>query len=648
MKRFEWIFGVAACLLAACGPQQTAWEAASPDGRVRFRVETAACEAEGETQLQYTLRCDDSLVVAPSLLGVVMNGCTYGRNARIESVGRRSIDEPYTLLAGKRMQTRNRCEELTLTFSGGEQPFQVIVRVFDDGAAFRYAFPAADSAACTIGSELTEFAVPAAGAKAWIHPYDWNDRRKPSYEQYAACGVAVNSLPGHDRGWAFPMLFELPGHWMMITEALLDGSYPATHIDNSGRGGVYRIRFPEADEPVVPDAPEPVSTLPWQTPWRVIAVGGQLQTIFETQLVTHLNPPAAVEDTAWIRPGRAAWSWWYEGASTLRYADQLRYVDFCREMGWEYLLIDAGWQRMDGPGVEGVVAYAAQRDVGIWLWYHSGAGSNAETPPQHRIMSDPQLRRAEMERISRLGVKGIKVDFFDTDKQAVVALYPAILRDAAEFRLLVDLHGATLPRGFERTYPHLMTTEAIRGAETLGRQDRCDRAAAHDATVPFTRNVVGSMDYTPVTFSDKIRQGVPAHRRTSAGHQLALAVVFESGLQCFADRLEAYRALPEAPRDFLRRVPAAWEESRLLAGYPSDFAVVARRRDNTWYIGGISGREEAREIEFALPEACAGRTMTLIADGADNDSFSVRTLPCDGAPVRVAVAPNGGFAAIIE
>lgn len=143
---------------------------------------------------------------------------------------------------------------------------------------------------------------------------------------------------------------------------------------------------------------------------------------------------------------------------------------------------------------------------------------------------------------------------------------------------LVELHGASLPRGLERTYPNLMTTEAIRGAETLGRQERCEKAAEHNATVPFTRNVVGSMDYTPVTFSHKIRQGVPAIRRTSMAHQLALAIVFESGFQCFADRAEAYNALPKLPLELLKDVPSVWNESRLLAGYPSDFVVVARKK----------------------------------------------------------------------
>lgn len=431
---------------------------------------------------------------------------------------------------------------------------------------------------------------------------------------------------------------------MMITEAHLNGSYPATHIDNAGTDKAYKIRFPEPDEPIVPDAVEPVSELPWFTPWRAIIIGDDLNTIFQTQMVSHLNPASVVSDESWIEAGRASWSWWSNGSTPRDYKAQLKYVDLSAEMGWEYMLIDAGWQNMGNGGtMEDVVKYAQKKGVGVWLWYHSGAGRDNDSIPTHRLMSDPELRRAEMKRISEIGVKGIKVDFFDTDKQRIIQLYPALLKDAADNHLLIDLHGATLPRGFERTYPNMLTTEAIRGAETLGRQERCDQAAKHNATVPFTRNVVGSMDYTPVTFSDKVRQGVPAIRKTTMGHQLALAVVFESGFQCFADKAESYLSLPEQPKQFLKEVPAVWDESILLAGYPADYAVVARRSGDVWYIGGISGKEEEREIEFTLPAGCEGNPFTMIIDGKDKDSFDYTPVENMNGTVKVKVLPNGGL-----
>ena len=192
-----------------------------------------------------------------------------------------------------------------------------------------------------------------------------------------------------------------------------------------------------------------------------------------------------------------------------------------------------------------------------------------------------------------------------------------------------------------------MTTEAVRGAESLGRQERCDNAAVQNTVLPFTRNVVGSMDYTPVTFSDKIRQGVPAFRRTSVAHQLALAVVFESGFQCLADRAEAYLSLPDAPKEFLRRVPAAWDESQLLSGWPGTHAVIARKSGNTWYIGGINGKKEPLSMTLTLPEGCKGKKMTLIGDGKDINTFDCSTATA-GDQISVSMLPEGGFAAVIE
>lgn len=636
-----------AVLMTACAAPEN-WELVSKDNHIRFVLENKT--TNGVTNLSYSVYCNDTIAIEKSLLGVTMDKQEYGKAAKFVSVTPvKEIDEPYRLKSGKKMNTVDACREQTFTFrTEGGTNFDLIVRVYDNGVAFRYGFPKADGQSHTIQTEHTEFAVPTNG-KAWIHPYDWNDRKKPSYEQYCDNEIEIRSECSHGRGWAFPMLFQTNGLWMMITEAVLDGSYPATHIDNSGTHGVYKIRFPELDEPIVADAVEPVSQAPWYTPWRAIIVGNELNTIFQNQMVSHLNPSSVVKDESWIKAGRACWSWWYNGASVLDYKEQLKYVDLSAEMGWEYMLIDAGWQRMaNGGTMEDVVKYAQQKGVGVWLWYHSGAGRENDTIASRRIMSDPELRRAEMKQISELGVKGIKVDFFDTDKQRIIQLYPALLKDAADHHLLVDLHGATLPRGFERTYPNMLTTEAIRGGETLGQQPRCERAAEHNATVPFTRNVVGSMDYTPVTFSNKIRKGVPAIRKTTVAHQLALAVVFESGFQCFADKAEAYLTLPEQPKQFLKDVPAAWDESCLLIGFPGDNAVIARRSGETWYIGGINGKNEARELELTLPTACVGKSFTLITDGKDKDTFDYMPVENTNGTIKVRLLPNGGFAGIIR
>ena len=611
----------------------------SPDGKVGIDIFPGSASGGG-TRLYYSVSFDGISVVDPSLLGFVMDGYEYGRNVRLVRRKSRTLDESYVLSSGKRTNVRNYFKETVLTFKDGKQRrFSLVIRAYEDGVAFRYSIPGNDQVLHTMDDELTEFSIPS--GKAWIHPYDWNSRLKPSYEQFAICGMPTGTPAPKPQGWAFPMLFECDGLWTMVTEAHLDGTYPACHIDNSGQMSNYKIRFPEMEEPVIPDDPRPCSTLPWVTPWRAIITGNDLDVIFSTQMVQNLCPGSVIPDTSWIKAGKSAWSWWYNGATVPDYEAQKRYVDLIVEMDWDYSLIDSGWGKMDGEGAEGVVRYAAEYGKGIWLWYRSGAGKDDE------IMSDSERRKKEMERISALGVKGLKVDFFDTDKQRVIALYPAILEDAANYHLMIDFHGATLPRGLERTYPNLMTTEAVRGAESLGSQDRCDKAALQNAVLPFTRNVVGSMDYTPVTFSNKVRRGVEAFRRTSVAHQLALSVVFESGFQCLADRAEAYLALPPEPKEFLRRVPAAWDESRLLAGYPGDHAIVGRRAGSVWYVGGINGLDECRTLSFKLPEGTKGKTIRWITDGDDINSFGITEILAEDI-ATLKMLGNGGFCAIIE
>lgn len=296
--------------------------------------------------------------------------------------------------------------------------------------------------------------------------------------------------------------------------------------------------------------------------------------------------------------------------------------------------------------IEELVRYADEKNVGIWLWYHSGAGRENESGSTP-VLSLPEQRRAEFARIEKLGIKGIKVDFFDTDKQRVLDIYLGVLEDAAEHRLMVNFHGATLPTGWHRTWPNLMTTEGIKGAEGFGRQPARDSEAGHNSIVPFTRNVVGSMDYTPVTFSDKIREGVPAIRKTSMAHELALSVVFESGVQNFADRAEAYRELPEGAKNILKRVPTAWDETRYLAGTPGDHVVLARRSGNTWFVAGINGLAEPKTVSFSLPESLVGRKLDLICDPAEEDGFLETSVTITDEPLEISTLPAGGFVGVI-
>jgi hypothetical protein len=368
-------------------------------------------------------------------------------------------------------------------------------------------------------------------------------------------------------------------------------------------------------------------------------IGPSLATIQETSLVTNLNPPSVIKDASWVKPGRSSWSWWSAGGTTRDFNVQKEYIDFTADMTWEYVLIDAGWPDMKGGSMEELVKYANSKNVGIVLWYHSGMGREKDTLSYANLMAFPEERKKEFQKIQAWGVKGIKVDFFDSDKQPVIQRYYDILRDAADHKIMVNFHGSTLPRGWERTYPHVVSMESVKGAEGAGRQEFCDRAPVHNTILPFTRNAVGSMDYTPVTFTNKRE----AKRQTTFAHELALSVVFESGIFHFADNMKSYQALPEQPKNFLRKVPAAWDETKYIAGVPGKYTVVARRKGNAWYIAGINGQLTEQEVSFDLPFIKKETTLNMITDGKDAASFLTESMKTKGKNIKIKLAAKGGF-----
>jgi hypothetical protein len=318
------------------------------------------------------------------------------------------------------------------------------------------------------------------------------------------------------------------------------------------------------------------------------------------------------------------------------------FIDLAAKFGWEYSLLDQGWPALSEPTWRGLVRYGAARNVGLLLSYDSGVRhAEATRGAQYPMLRAPSRRR-EMDRLAAAGVRGIEIDHFESDKQDVIRLYLDILREAAAHRLMVAFHGATLPRGWERTYPNLLTMESVRGAE-MYKSDAAfaEYSASHNVIQVFTRNVVGPMDYTPVTFSQTRH-----HRRTTHGHELALSVVFESGLQHFADSVDSYLGLPEEARSFLTTVPAAWDETRFVEGEPGKLAVLARRKGRAWYVAGINGETITRKVTINMDFLGNGTyDMLLLADGRTDATFIITQRQRNGIDSQaVELRPSGGFA----
>ncbi len=567
MSRARWtLLTLAFSLAAACdsaGPS-TVQEAvvASPSGDLRIAVST---DAEGS--LTYSVTRGGRLEVESSPLGLVSTTHDLSTAVTMSSAPVRAIDEPYTMLTGKRRERRAIGNEMRVPLSDANGArAELIVRAHDDGVAFRYQLLGEGISQVT--SEATGFTIPS-GARLLSRAYDGGDAIfAPTAGDYGQPPtIFALGEPTASTGFAFPALFEIEegARYVMVSEADLDRNYCGTRLDEMPDGGLYRIRFPDPREgrgygEVLPEAP-----LPLATPWRVLVIG-ELSTIVESTLVDDLSKPSSVDDPTWIEPGRAAWSWFSQGTGDPDL--QSEYIDFAAEYGWDYVLIDANWDKWEDASqrVQDLVAQADAVGVKLLLWYNSG-GPHTVSPletPLNRML-DP-VRRDEMAKISGWGIAGIKVDFFNSDKQDRIDQYIGILEDAADFRLLVNFHGATVPRGWQRTYPHLMTHEAVNGAEQykFAGVGSAPTAIVNVRDV-LLQNVLGSMDYTPVVFESALaRVGLPY------AHSLALAVLFESGIQHFADRADSdteagYRAVFGAypyVGDFLSTVPVAWDETR--------------------------------------------------------------------------------------
>jgi hypothetical protein len=506
------------------------------------------------------------------------------------------VRESYTAHLGKATGVHEvRHDEHTLRLRTGDVAWAVVLRLADDGLAFRYEPP---TTASVLGAERTRLETDPA-ARAWMLDYQtW-------YETPRFGSDLADLAPGD---YGFPVLLRVAGErHVLLTESDIDGRSSGAHAAFDGSS--LTITTADATTEVEPGH---------RTPWRVLIVG-TLAQIIPSQLVDELAPPSAA-DAPLPRPGRGAWSWWssqYSGA----YLDvQKRFADFAAEQGWEHVLVDCGW---DAAWVPELVAHASTRGVQVHLW---SSWSDLDGPDALRKLA---LWRS-------WGVAGIKVDFMESEARERYRWYDAIIAESARVGLMVNFHGSVIPRGWNRTHPHVVSYEAVRGAEYYVFYGN-PLTAAHNVILPFTRNVVGSMDYTPVAFS------APG-RETSDGHELALGVVYESGITHFADDPDRYRERPDAAA-VLAVLPATWDEVRLLDGDPDTHVLLARRSGASWFVGGLSSRGEASEFRVDAASLVGGEADVWVVGDADGGLVS--SLHEGVAELTVPVVVRGGFAAVV-
>ena len=606
----------------------TTWLLASPKGQCRIAVTLA------DGKLSYFVARDGKMVLPDSPLGLRREDQDFSTALAFDHAGKvEEHREKYELLAGAHPQVNHVVNHRTLAFRNTNgAPLEIELAASDEGVAFRYRFPDATNATRIVAAEGTGFAVPP-DARGWLQPYHAAGPYTPAYEDFYF-HVAPGDPPPDSRqravGWAFPTLFHVPGTdtWLLLTESGTDESYCGCHLAPDSPGGLYHIAFPLADEGTHGHTnqfgPEPRFTLPWTLPWRVIVLGRTAGEIADASLVTDLAPPSRIADTSWIKSGRASWAWWGhpDGPATEELFNH--YTDFAVKMGWEYTLFDAGWWK---PGLDRIAAYALRHNVMPLAWHAA------------KDFYDLASCRKKLDEMTAAGVRGVKVDFWCTDRQEAIAAMHRLLAEAAARRLLVNLHGCTIPRGWERTWPNFLTCEAVLGTESYFYELRyTEKAAELNTVLPFTRNAIGPMDSTPVACSPK-----KYARTTTAAHELATAIILKSGLIHYADTPEFFATLPPEVLQIFRDTPAQWEETHCLAGEPGREAIFARRTGNTWFIAGLNGTDQPLPVHLDLSAYREFPQRLLVTEGT-NALMEVTTtnLPAANQWQR-AIPPRGGF-----
>ncbi len=547
----------------------------SPNGRI-------VVEVQGDTSLAVKYIDGKSVCRAFTIpsLGVAVDGNSESGRWRVASMkSSRPLHECYTMQTGKRSECVNEGIEYIYACSYGTDGHgRLALRLYDDGIAFRYEIDGL--AGSVVYDEFTTYRIPE-GVERYIQRFD------PSYENFFPKTTSGRESAAHS---AYPALLRFaPECWALITEAGIGRCHAASSLTNRAVPTDYKVTLARNDRAVTGD---------WVSPWRVIIMG-HLDDVVESTLVTDVSRPAENgTDNGWIKPGVVSWIYWAHNHGSRDFMLVKQYIDLACALRLPYALIDAEWDEMsNGGNIDDAIDYAASKGVKLMIWYNSSTAwvNNGAPGPFYRL-NKPEDREREFAWLEKKGIAGVKIDFFDGDTQPTMEYCMDLLESAARHNLMVNFHGATIPRGWQRTYPNLMSVEGVNGAEWYNnRPVLTDRAGVHNTTLPFTRNVVGSMDYTPCAFSDSQHPHITTH-----AHELALTVVFESALQHLADRPESLLAQPEDVRNFFSSLPAAWDDTKLISGYPGKSVVMARRKGDSWWVGVLNGLDVSQEISFNL------------------------------------------------
>ena len=624
-KAFAWVLFLPMCVCTFA--QEHAQNAfTSPNGKIGWRAE----EKEKQVQafsITYREGKGEVEVLKISDFGLLMKD-GGGKNLSLQTVSEpRLLKEHYQMSLGKKSDCRNEANEVVYSFVDQlQRPMRMVVRLYDDGVAFRYEQDGLLHTSITADKTVYHIAE---GTRRWMQ--EWTE----AYENFFPLATTGKGGKQH---WGYPALIQPLGDvFAFITEAGIERRNSASSLKNEQSPEDYHVFMDENPQHF---------TGSWTSPWRVIMVGG-LDDLVASTLVTDVSAPCRLDDTSWIKPGSVSWIYWAYNHGSNDYQIVKKYVDMAKTLHLPYVLIDAEWDEMKNGGtIEDAIRYAHENGVKPLVWYNSSTAwiKAWGAPGPHERLNAPENREKEFAWLEKMGVAGVKIDFFAGDKQETMEYCIDLLECAARHHLLVNFHGATIPRGWQRTYPNLQSTEGVYGAEWYNNTpDFTPKAACHNATLPFTRGIVGSMDYTPCTFSDSQHPHI-----TTNAHELALPVLYESALLHWADKPESYLAQPKAVQDFISQLPTTWDETHLLGGYPGEYVVMARRKGNAWYVAGINGKDVSQTvtIDWSILGKKKGKVL-LFEDGKARQSWKISSVCKRKLPKKMVLQPRGGFVFVI-
>ena len=594
----------------------------SPDGKVMFSLLPNA------ERLTFTIKLDETTVLDPSPMIIKIDGYDLSSGVVFDTVVSYKIEESYPWY-GAHSVAMNRCNGATISLRHDLSfvQYHLDVRVFDDGIAFRHIIPGPDSVT-RVPDEYTTFIVPH-NSTVWYHDMDGH------YEAEYAKQTIGEIPPGQ---WAGPpVTIKLAGEagYASITEANLI-NYSGMGLEADGRRGwvtglghrqplnyPFELRYGREEAKRLGKAAGISGTI--TTPWRVVMVGRELNTLINSTIVPNLCPPPDPGlfpqgiKGPWIRPGRAVWR--YVDGGDGSFDGLKRFSLLAGQLGFEHHIIEGFWSRWTMEQRKEIAEYSRKQGVGVWFWKHS------------RDLRTPEQREEFFKMLRELGVTGAKIDFFDHEAKEVIDAYEEMLRKAAEYQILVVFHGSNKPTGRDRTWPNELVRESIRGMESRGLTDR----ARHQTILPFTRYLAGPADYTTMLFSERRRNSSPTH-------QIATMAVFSSPLLTIAARPDTILSIPAM--DVIKSIPAVWDETIVLPDSKiGELVVYARRTGKTWFLAVMNGGS-ARTVRVPLKFLGEGSYKGDLVLDDPAKSGALKTESSDFQPtteLKIEMVDGGGF-----